>query len=241
MITNYFSYNFEGDSFTLFSFSHIAMLIVAGISIIMLYFFRNSGIVSYIKLLILFCLIGSELSLNIWYLANGVWDVAYTLPLQLCSLSLYLSIFMLVMKKYALFEITFFLGLGGALQALITPELYYDFPHFRYFHFFIAHISIVLASLYMVLVVKYKPTFKSVLKSMLALNLIAIFVYTMNELTGGNYMFLSKKPSNPSLIDYLGEYPWYLVSLELVASILFFILYSVFPIHNYIKRRTKKK
>lgn len=126
------------------------------------------------------------------------------------------------------------------MQALLTPELFYDFPHFRYFHFFIAHISIVLASAYLVFVVKYQPTFQSVWKAMLALNLIAIFVFLINVATGGNYMFLARKPSNPSLIDYLGDYPWYLLSLELVAFILFFILYSVFPIYNYIKQRTRK-
>lgn len=200
------------------------MLIIAIFSIISLYYLRNSKNVNYIKILILCGLIGSELSLNVWYLANGVWDVAYTLPLQLCSISLYLSIFMLITEKYALFEITFFLGIGGALQALLTPELFYDFPHFRYFHFFVAHISIVLASVYTVFVKKYQPTFKLVLKSMLWLNLIAFVVFFVNIATSGNYMFLARRPSNPSIIDYLGNYPWYLLSLEFVAFIMFLLL-----------------
>ncbi|ASN07447.1 TIGR02206 family membrane protein [Virgibacillus necropolis] len=213
------------------------MLIIAVLCTMALYFLRNNSSVHYIKLFILFGLVGSELTLNIWYLLNGAWDIAYTLPLQLCSISLYLSIFMLITKKYALFEITFFLGIGGAIQALLTPELFYDFPHFRYFHFFIAHISIVLASVYMIFVLKYKPTFKSVWKSILGLNLIAFFVFFVNKATGGNYMFLSRKPSNPSLIDYLGDYPWYIFSLELIALITFFILYLPFQVHYYMKKK----
>ena len=235
----YFGYNYQGEDFSLFSFSHIIMLIIAVISVVVPYYLRNIKSVNYIKFFILFGLIGSEFTLNLWYLLNGVWDVAYTLPLQLCSISLYLSIFMLITEKYALFEITFFLGVGGALQALLTPELFYDFPHFRYFHFFIAHISIVLASVYMVFVVKYKPTLTSVWKAILALNLIAIIVFFINAGTGGNYMFLSRKPANPSLIDYLGSYPWYLLSLELIALIMFLVLYVIFLVHGCMER-TKK-
>ncbi|WP_404456697.1 TIGR02206 family membrane protein [Virgibacillus necropolis] len=216
------------------------MLIITILCTIALYYLRNNSRVNYIKHVILLGLICSELTLNVWYLLNGAWSMAYTLPLHLCSISLYLSIFMLITEKYALFEINFFMGVGGALQALLTPELYYNFPHYRYFHFFIAHISIVLASFYMVSVKNYKPTLKSVWKSMIYLNLIALFVFFMNIVTGGNYMFLSRKPSNPSLLDYLGDYPWYLLSLELVTLIMFLILYLPFPVRNYMKKRTKK-
>lgn len=242
MLNNYFDYYYEGEYFTLFSFSHIAMLMIALLCIAALYYLKHNSKIAHIKRLILLSLIGSEVTLTMWYLLNGVWNVAYTLPLQLCSISLYLSVVMLLNEKYALFEITFFLGIGGAVQALITPELYYDFPHYRYFHFFIAHISIILASHYMVFVKRYKPTLKSVWKTMLYLNLIAIFVFFVNKATGGNYMFLSRKPSNPSMIDYLGDYPWYLLSLELVAAIMFLTLYTIFSIHFYIiEKRLKKK
>ncbi|MFZ3580152.1 TIGR02206 family membrane protein [Virgibacillus sp. DJP39] len=230
---NHFKYKYDGEYFTLFSMSHLIMLAITIACIIVVYSMRNSNHAFNIKYFVLFGLIGSELTLNLWYIFNGVWNVENTLPFQLCSISLYLSIFMLITEKFFLFEITFFLGIGGALQALLTPELYHDFPHYRYFHFFVAHIAIVLASIYMASVKKYKPTLKSVWKAMLALNLIAIFVYIINQLTGGNYMFLSWKPSNASLIDYLGEYPWYLLSLEFVALTMFLILYVVFPIYSY--------
>ncbi|MCH1627315.1 TIGR02206 family membrane protein [Fredinandcohnia sp. SECRCQ15] len=172
----------------------------------------------------------SELSLYAWYTYTKTWDIVDTLPLQLCSISLILSFFMLLSRNKFLFEVTYFLGIGGALQAMLTPELSYDFPHYRYFHFFIAHIAIILASLYMIWYEGYKPTIKSILKAFATLNIIAIFVFLMNKATGGNYMFLAHKPNNPSLIDFLGPYPWYILSLEIVALVMFFLLYLPFSI-----------
>lgn len=47
-----------------------------------------------------------------------------------------------------------------------------------------------------------------------------------------------QKPSNGSLLDYLGAWPWYLISLEIVAFVLFLLLYLPFLIKNNIKKRT---
>jgi hypothetical integral membrane protein (TIGR02206 family) len=135
---------------------------------------------------------------------------------------------MLFTRNSFLFEITYFLGVGGAVQAILTPELGYDFPHYRYFHFFLAHIAIILASLYMIWFEGLRPTFRSVLKAFAMLNVIALLGYMVNQVTVGNYMFLSRKPSNPSIIDLLGPYPWYILSLELVAFVIFCLLYLPF-------------
>lgn len=78
---------------------------------------------------------------------------------------------------------------------------------------------------------------KSVWRAFIALNGIALVVYFINSITGGNYMFLSRKPLNPSLIDLLGPYPWYLLSLEVAALGIFSLLYLPFAIIEEKKRR----
>lgn len=181
-----------------------------------------------IRFFLALILLISELTLYVWYVHTGFWDLVDSLPFHLCSISLILSIIMLLTRSYFWFEITYFLGIGGALQAMVTPELAYDFPHYRYFHFFLAHIAIILSSLYMLWYEKCRPTIKSVWKAFVALNILAFVVFFINKVTGGNYMFLARKPSNPSLIDLLGPYPWYILSLEVVAFAIFFILYLPF-------------
>jgi uncharacterized membrane protein YwaF len=59
---------------------------------------------------------------------------------------------------------------------------------------------------------------------MIALNIYAISVGAMNAMGGWNYGFLCRKPVMPSLLDYLGAWPWYLLALELVAFVTFLAL-----------------
>jgi hypothetical integral membrane protein (TIGR02206 family) len=230
------------DSFSLYSLSHVSMIVLFSILATALFVYRvrlqQNVWKKIIRYLLIGVLVASEISLNIWYTVTDVWDPLDTLPFQLCSISLILCIFMLVSNSYKVFEVTYFFGLAGASQALLTPELFFDFPHYRYFHFFLAHIAIMLACLYMVWIENMTPTFKSIWKAMITINIIAFFVFFVNKWTGGNYMFLARKPSNPSLIDLLGPYPYYIISLELVAVVLFIILYLPFIMIN--KRKMPK-
>lgn len=178
----------------------------------------------------------SEVSLIIWSIYVGQWDLRFNLPLQLCTISLYLCIIMLIIKQRFIFEIVYFFGLAGAFQAIVTPELYYTFPHYRFLHFFIAHFAIILAILHMVWVERMTITFRSMIKSFVALNIFALIAFLVNIATGANYMFLARKPENPSILDVLGPYPWYILFLEVIALLMFFILYLPF----YVKHQKKK-
>ena len=124
---------------------------------------------------------------------------------------------------------------------MLTPELFYPFPHYRFFHFFIAHIAIILACLFMTWIVGYRPTVKSIWRTFVYLNIYMTIILGVNALTNGNYLFLAYKPANPSLLDYLGPYPWYILSLEFVALAFFFLLYAPFAIKDFKANRAAKK
>ncbi|RXT02330.1 TIGR02206 family membrane protein [Ammoniphilus sp. CFH 90114] len=233
MFADFFSGTYTGDAFSMFSMSHWTVLFGFFALILLLYRYRDeinksSKAYSLIRYGLAVILILTELTLNIWYYANAIWDPGSTLPFQLCSITLFLCIFMLFTKSYKLYEIAYFTGLGGAGQAMLTPELFYPFPHYRFLHFFIAHMAIILACLFMTWVEGYRPTWKSIWKTFGLLNVYMVVVFGINKWTGGNYLFLAYKPANPSLLDFLGPYPWYIVSLEFVALALFFLLYAPF-------------
>ncbi|GAA0322382.1 TIGR02206 family membrane protein [Bacillus carboniphilus] len=218
------------SSFQLFSVSHIVVILITVGTLVCFYIWKEQlkAYSSFLKWGLVALLVGSEIYFNIWNLLIDEWSLQYTLPFQLCSISIYLSTFMLITKNHRLYEIVYFLGLAGATQAILTPELFYDFPHTRYFQFFIAHIAIILSPLYMTWIEGFRINFRSVIRAFFALNAVAVVVFFINLGFGANYMFLAKKPSNPSLLDFLGPYPWYILVLEGLAFVLFLLLYLPF-------------
>ncbi|MEC0233006.1 TIGR02206 family membrane protein [Paenibacillus kribbensis] len=172
----------------------------------------------------------SEVTLNIWYVTQRIWDAQTSLPLELCSVTLLLSILMLFFRSRWLYPIVLFAGIGGALQAVLTPNLAYAFPHYRFIHFFVAHSGIILAALYMTWIEGLKPTWKSVGGAMLFLNGLALFVWIVDTALGANYMFLAGKPSTPSILDVLGPYPVYILAEEVIALLFFSLMMLLFEV-----------
>lgn len=212
--------------FIMFSLAHIGAILVLLVSLFLIKRLPQQN--RSVERLFALSLLVMELLYHVWMLKTGRWNLSDSLPLELCSVSLILTIVLLWTGNRRLYELVFYIGIGGALQAIVTPDLDMDFPHFRFFHFFYTHIGIILTACYFTWIKGYKPTFKGIIQSMIVLNLLLPFIYIVNVVFQGNYMFLIEKPVGGSLLDYLGPYPWYLLSLEVVAFFIFLILWLVF-------------
>lgn len=238
-----FGHQYDLFPFEAFSISHLLMIAIFICGSIFLFKVRDflrkydktaRGVMFFVLFLL-------EIMYHFWLFKDGYWNISFTLPLQLCSLSLILCLILLLTRAKIIFQIVYFIGITGAFMAILTPELFLGFPHFRYFQFFITHMLIIWTCLYFVFVHKYKPTKKGLLTSFLFLNGSAGVAYTVNKLTGGNYMFLAYKPSNGSLLDYFGPFPYYILTLEAVALFLFFLLLIPFAWHIRISRKLYDK
>ncbi|KWX89060.1 hypothetical protein AMQ83_02895 [Paenibacillus riograndensis] len=217
----------------MFSVSHwIAVSLVACFCVILFGLRRtirsNPGLKQSVRLLLVAVLLSSEGCLQLWYITQEVWTKGNSLPLELCGITLLLSIVMLLTRSRLLYSFLYFAGIGGAFIALLTPNLVYPFPHFRFLLFFAAHGGIILASLYMTWIEGYKPTWKSLFFTMLCLNIVAAAVYAADRILGANYMFLAHKPGTFSVLDYFGPYPYYLLVEEAFAFVVFLLMYLVF-------------
>lgn len=148
----------------------------------------------------------------------------YALPLELCHWVMIAAVISLLRPSRLLSEIAYYWGTAGTLQATLTPDLYSGFPSWEFIFFFWSHGGILLAILFLFFGQDFRPRPGSVVRMMAAINAYAIIVGVFNALTGCNYGYLCSKPSMPSLLDYLGPWPWYLVSLEFVALTSFFLL-----------------
>ncbi|MEK5382527.1 YwaF family protein [Niallia sp. FSL W8-0635] len=230
----WYGHLYDDFPFELFSISHLAMIGILLMGGVLLAIFRHyiqmrSGV---FRSVIFGLLFGLEAMYHYWMYKDCLWDASVMLPFHLCSISLILCLLLLITKWELVFQVVYFIGIIGALMAVITPELFLGYPHFRYFHFFVTHILIIWTCLYFVLVHQYKPTKKGLLLAVIFLNSSAVLTWIVNRVTGGNYMFLAYKPANSSLLDYLGPYPYYLLVLEIVALALFYILLIPFQLRR---------
>lgn len=225
-MSHFFSHDYQAFPFSTFTLSHIAMIaLFAGVAVF-LYIFRKT-IKKYdrkLRMTMFLLLFVLELLYHFWLYLGGYWEISFTLPLQLCSISLLLCLVLLATESKAVFQIVYYIGVTGALMAILTPELFLGIPHFRFFQFFITHNLIIWTCLYFVFVRQFRPTGRGLIESYLFLNLCAAAAFFANKLTGGNYMFLARKPQNNSLLDYFGPYPYYIITLEIAALFLFLLL-----------------
>ena len=234
--------------FIMFSNPHMWAMACTAIVIILLYLLRNKlrawpeRTRRVLRMSLAFFMIGCEVLLQLWYVYGGVWSVRTSLPLELCSLSLLLSAVLLLTRSRLLFSGVFFAGIAGALMAIVTPNLGYTVPHFRFIQFFTAHACIILALLYVTWVEQLRPSWRSVVGSMVFVNVAALIAYGTDVLVEANYMFLRHKPETASVLDLLGPYPLYILGEEVLAAVLFSLMYLLFfAIPERMKNRVKKE
>ncbi|MDP4099052.1 TIGR02206 family membrane protein [Paenibacillus sp. P96] len=226
---------YSSDVFQAFSSPHLVWIGIIAAVVWLLFVLRHQirsrdKLRAWLRWLLAAILLASEVCLQCWYIQQQVWDASRTLPLELCSITLLLSSVMLMTRSRLLYQFLFFAGIAGALQAVVTPNLAYDFPHFRFIQFFVAHAAIILASLYMTWVEGCRPTWKSIGLAMLFLNGCALIVWIADLLLDANYMFLRGKPDTPSLLDLLGPYPYYILAEEAVAFMFFSCMLLLFKL-----------
>jgi hypothetical integral membrane protein (TIGR02206 family) len=163
------------------------------------------------------------------------------LPMHLCDWTTFIAAAALIWRRQTLYELAWFWGLVGTLQAVITPDLAYGFPHFYFFTFNISHSGIVIAAFFLTLGMGMRPQWRSLLRAFGWLQFYLLCACLANWLLDTNYGYLCYKPSNPSLLDHLGSWPWYILSLETLAVIFFVLLYAPFAIADTITKREKQR
>lgn len=149
------------------------------------------------------------------------------LPLHLCDIAAIIAGFALLTRRPILCALTYFWGLAATFQALLTPAISMGFPAWPFLTFFIQHFAIVAAALYLPMVEGWRPRqplWKGPMEVYMWSVIYLSFAMGANYLLGTNFGFASRPPDNPSLIDHLGPWPWYLFSMQAIAVLLFFLL-----------------
>jgi hypothetical integral membrane protein (TIGR02206 family) len=175
-------------------------------------------------------LIADEASWWIFVLLGGVpgAELAQSLPLQLCDVGILIAAAALWTRRPLLVELTYFWGLTGTIQALLSPDLAYGFLTYPYLQYYIAHGGVVAAALTLVVGLGYRPRPNAVLRITGLTLAYAAFVGLVDAATGADYMYLRSKPAAPTLLDVMGPWPWYIASAAALGVLLLLALDAPF-------------
>ncbi len=158
------------------------------------------------------------------------------LPMQMCDWAMVVVLVAMWTANHRWFEVAYFWGLGGTLQAVVTPNLHYGFPDLRFFGFFVAHCGIIVGVVFLMLTRRLRPYPISIVRVFAWSELYFVITLVVDELTGVNYGFLLHKPEAFSLLSFLSDWrPLYLLQMHGLALLFFTILYAPFAIADLIR------
>ena len=155
----------------------------------------------------------------------NTFDIAQDLSLHMCGISVFISCYALYTKNQAAFELSFFWGLAGALQAILTPDpTRFHFGYISTFWSFLSHGIIIMNVFWLIFVDNMRCRKNSLLNTILVTNGAIFIIGIINSAigNGANYWFICEKPSGDSPF-LIGEWPYYLFTFQL-AGILFMSL-----------------
>lgn len=236
----FFTYDYTGDPFIFFGAAHLGALLVIFLLNLFLLRYRNKDEITRkkVRIILTVILLLDESAWHIWNIVHGTWNIQEHLPLHACSILIWLAGVMLLSKNYTVYEFAYFMGIGGAIQALLTPDIgIYGFPHFRFIQTFISHGLLVTATIYMTTVEGFRPTWRSLKKVIIGLNIYMVVIFVVNQIIGSNYLFVARKPPGPTLLDVLPDWPWYILAIEAIGLFVFLILYAPFALRDWRARR----
>src|SRR5216117_3700128 len=166
---------------------------------------------------------------------NLTWQ--QMLPLQLCDWGIVVVVVAMWTGNQRWFEVAYFWGIGGTLQAVLTPNLRFGFPDWRFISFFTSHCGIIVGVIFLMLIRRYRPHPMSIVRVWLWSEFYFVVTLIVDELTGVNYGFLRHKPEAFSIFSFLSDSrPLYLLQLHGVALLFFLALYAPFAVVDLFRR-----
>ena len=165
-------------------------------------------------------------------IAHGQFSWSTSLPLALCNVAVLVAAAACWWPVPLLVELTYFWGLAGTLQAVITPDLAAGFPRLVFFQYVVGHVGIVVAALYLVIGLRREPAPGAPWRVFAITLAYTAFVGAVDAISGADYMFLRSPPGNWTILRLLGPWPWYVVSAAGVALGLLLLLDLPFRWHR---------
>jgi hypothetical integral membrane protein (TIGR02206 family) len=182
-------------------------------------------------------LIGAKALMLILLARDRELTIVNAAPMYLCDWAAVAAVIALVHPNEWAYELAYFWALAGTLQALLTPDLSYEFPDPRFISFFALHGGVIASVLYMTMGIGMRPVPMSILRALAGSAVYLVVTMAVNAIFGTNYGYLSAKPAHASLLDYMAPWPFYIAQLALLAILSCLVCYLPFFIVDRLRPR----
>lgn len=165
--------------------------------------------------------------------------LANSLPLHVCGLGAYLAAWAVLTRSQCAFEIAYFWGTAGTLQAILTPELEVGFPCYDFIRFYVTHSTQLATVLFATWGLRLRPRPGSVIRVYGLSVGFMLGVGSLDWLLDWNYMYLRHLPGGAAARSpfFFVPWPWYVVALQPVTLGLFAFFYLPFVLADRLRRR----
>lgn len=163
-----------------------------------------------------------------WWLLPDNFDPYESLPLHMCDLCMVLGpLAWFTGWRWATTLIVHW-GLALTTQAFVTPSLAAGLASVEYWMFFVGHTIVLLAALYPVAVLGYRPGRRDLLFVLAAGLVYAAMVTPVNLVLDVNYGYVGNaSPPSPTLIDLLGPWPGRVAWILLLGNGMVAVVWAV--------------
>ena len=136
------------------------------------------------------------------------------LPMHLCDWATFAVVAALIWRRPLAYELAYYWGLSGTFQAVLTPDVSEGVTNPLFISFFVGHCGIIVSVLFLTWGLAMRPRPGSVLRVWLWSQVYLVCAGLTNWALHTDFGYLASKPPHPSLLDYFGPWPWYILTLE---------------------------
>ena len=210
-------------SFAAYGASHWTVLVLLAVGVLVLAWFggryRGTRTVHTVGRVLAVVLLAFHVPILIYDLSPARFDIANSLPFHISDLAWMAAAYALWTRRQWAYALTYYWGLTLAPQALITPSLATpEVASVDFVSFWGQHLLVVWAAVFLTWWVGMRPDWRGFALAAAVTVAWGLTMLGFNELAGTNYLFVSSRPDNPSVLDFMGEWPWYL-GVELVIGL----------------------
>jgi hypothetical integral membrane protein (TIGR02206 family) len=161
----------------------------------------------------------------VWLGQNEMLMPPYSVPMHLCDWAAVATVVALIWRKPMAFELAYFWGISGTMQALFTPAIGID-PGMRTWAFFILHSVIPAGVFWLMFEFGMRPRKGGIWKVLAWSEIYLVCALAANALwSEANFGFLDHRPEQKTMLNLFPDPHWlYILCINATAVVFFLVL-----------------